>query len=72
VEVICLAGTPDRHDGEWIRVRYHGFYVESSGIAVEGRHLSGETGVSVPRNGVKPRGRQLAGHRVAHLGDAGR
>jgi hypothetical protein len=27
VEVVCLAGTPDRHDGEWIRLRYYGFYV---------------------------------------------
>jgi len=27
VEVICLAGTPDRHDGEWIRVRNCGFHV---------------------------------------------
>jgi hypothetical protein len=27
VEVVELAGTPDRHDGTWIRVRLHGFFV---------------------------------------------
>lgn len=27
VEVVRLTGTPDRHDGEWIRVRYSGWYV---------------------------------------------
>jgi hypothetical protein len=27
VEVVQLSGTPDRHDGEWLRVRYHGFHV---------------------------------------------
>jgi len=27
VEVIRLSGTPDRHDGEWIRVRQHGCWV---------------------------------------------
>lgn len=25
VETVQLTGTPDRHDGEWIRVRYCGF-----------------------------------------------
>jgi hypothetical protein len=25
VETVQLSGTPDRHDGEWIRVRYCGF-----------------------------------------------
>ena len=37
VEVVQLGGTPDRRDGEWLRVRYYGFHVESSGIAVDGR-----------------------------------
>jgi hypothetical protein len=37
VEVIHLSGTPDRRDGAWIRVRQHGFHVESSGIAVDRR-----------------------------------
>lgn len=27
VEVVRLAATPDRHDGEWIRVRYFGYFV---------------------------------------------
>jgi hypothetical protein len=27
VEVIHLSGTPDKRDGEWIRVRYFGFHV---------------------------------------------
>jgi len=27
VEVIRLTGTPDRHDGEWLRVRYYGWFV---------------------------------------------
>jgi hypothetical protein len=37
VEVVELVGTPDRHDGTWIRLRLHGFFVEGSGIAVDGR-----------------------------------
>jgi hypothetical protein len=28
VEVVHLTGTPDRHDGEWLRNRYHGYYVK--------------------------------------------
>lgn len=24
VEVVCLSGTPDRHDGQWLRARRHG------------------------------------------------
>jgi hypothetical protein len=27
VEVVRLTGTPDRHDGAWIRVRYFGWFV---------------------------------------------
>ena len=27
VEAVVLSGTPDHHDGEWLRVRYCGFYV---------------------------------------------
>jgi len=27
VEVVRLTGTPDRHDGVWLRIRHHGFYV---------------------------------------------
>jgi hypothetical protein len=27
VEVVQLAGTSGNHDGQWLRVRYHGFYV---------------------------------------------
>jgi hypothetical protein len=27
VEAITLSGTPDHHDGEWLRVSFHGFHV---------------------------------------------
>jgi hypothetical protein len=27
VEAITLTATPDHHDGEWLRVRYHGYHV---------------------------------------------
>jgi hypothetical protein len=27
VEVVRLSGTPDKCDGEWIRIRQHGFHV---------------------------------------------
>jgi hypothetical protein len=27
VEVIRLEGTPDHHDGTWIRITHHGFYI---------------------------------------------
>ncbi len=27
VEAVRLTATPDRHDGEWLRVRYRGYYV---------------------------------------------
>jgi hypothetical protein len=27
VEVVLLSGTPDRHDGEWLRLRYRGYWV---------------------------------------------
>ena len=37
VQVIELKGTPDHHDGQWIRVSQYGFWVESSGIAADGR-----------------------------------
>lgn len=37
VEVVALSATPDRNDGERLKVTYHGFFVESSGIAVDGR-----------------------------------
>jgi hypothetical protein len=35
VEVVRLTGTPDRHDGEWIRIRYFGWHVECSAIAAD-------------------------------------
>jgi hypothetical protein len=37
VEVVRLSGTPDHHDGEWIRIRQYGAYVKSSGIALDER-----------------------------------
>jgi hypothetical protein len=37
VQVIELTGTPDHHDGPWIRVSQYGFWVESWEIAFEGR-----------------------------------
>jgi hypothetical protein len=27
VDVITLSGTPDHHDGEWLRVSFHGFHI---------------------------------------------
>src|SRR5258708_6382290 len=27
VEIVRLTGTPNKRDGEWIRLRQHGFYV---------------------------------------------
>ena len=47
VEVVHLEVTPDRHDGEWIRLRQHGCWVESGNCS--GR---GETRMSPP--GVLP------------------
>jgi hypothetical protein len=35
VEVVRLTCT--KHDGEWIRVRHHEFFVEGSGIAAQQR-----------------------------------
>jgi hypothetical protein len=41
VEVVRLSRTPDRHDGEWIRIRYCGFYVrDTRGIVELERHVS--------------------------------
>ncbi|HEY1621600.1 MAG TPA: hypothetical protein VGG25_28505 [Streptosporangiaceae bacterium] len=37
VEVVGLSATPDRNDGERLKVTYYGFFVESSGTAVDGR-----------------------------------
>ena len=37
VEVVELSATPDRNDSERLKVTYCGFFVESSGIAVDGR-----------------------------------
>jgi len=37
VEVVGLSATPDRNDGERLKVTYCGFFGESSGIAVDGR-----------------------------------
>jgi hypothetical protein len=37
VEVVALSATPDRNDGERLKVTYCGFFVEGSGIAVDGR-----------------------------------
>jgi hypothetical protein len=37
VEVIELSASPDRSDGERLKVTYCGFFVESSGIAVDAR-----------------------------------
>lgn len=37
VEVVLLRGTPDKRDGERLRVSYLGYFVESSGIAADGR-----------------------------------
>jgi hypothetical protein len=37
VEVVELCATPDRSDGERLKVTYCGFFVESSGIAADGR-----------------------------------
>ncbi|MGH3401892.1 MAG: hypothetical protein ACRDRJ_05120 [Streptosporangiaceae bacterium] len=28
VEHVVLSCTPNHHDGQWLRVRYHGYYVE--------------------------------------------
>ena len=27
VEVVCLTGTPDKHDGPWLRLRQFGYWV---------------------------------------------
>jgi hypothetical protein len=35
VEVVQLSGTPDRRDGEWLRVRYYGFHVADVGSVAE-------------------------------------
>jgi hypothetical protein len=33
VEVVPLTGTPDHHDGEWLRVSYFGYHIKCSAIA---------------------------------------
>lgn len=38
VEVVRLAGTPDRHDGEWLRIRYFGWYVHDAHSVAELEH----------------------------------
>jgi hypothetical protein len=35
IEIVKLTGTPNKRDGEWIRVRQYGFYVECSAIAAD-------------------------------------
>ncbi len=30
VEVVRLACTPDRHDGEWLRIRHLGWYIRDT------------------------------------------
>lgn len=37
IEVVELSATPDHSDGECLKVTYCGFFVEGSGIAVDGR-----------------------------------
>jgi hypothetical protein len=37
VEVVELSATPDRNDGERLKITYYGFFVEGSGIAPAGR-----------------------------------
>jgi hypothetical protein len=37
VQVIGLSATPERNDGERLKVTYCGFFVEGSGIAADGR-----------------------------------
>jgi hypothetical protein len=37
VEVVELCATPDGNDGERLKVTYYRFFVESSGIAADGR-----------------------------------
>jgi hypothetical protein len=36
VEVVELSATPDRNDGERLKVTYCGFFVECSAIAADG------------------------------------
>jgi len=45
VEVVELSATPDRNDGERLKVTYYGSFVESSGIAADGRDLHVATGL---------------------------
>jgi hypothetical protein len=40
-EIVQLTFTPNHRDGSWIRLTHHGFFVESSGIAVDGREPAG-------------------------------
>jgi hypothetical protein len=47
VEVVGLSATPDRNDGERLKVTYCGFFVESSGIAVDGRGRQVAAGVAL-------------------------
>jgi hypothetical protein len=35
VEVVRLTCTPDRHDGEWLRIRYLGYYVHDARSVME-------------------------------------
>lgn len=40
VQVVRLSGTPNKRDGEWIRVCHYGYHVEGSGIAADGRGIA--------------------------------
>jgi hypothetical protein len=35
VEPVSLTLTPDRHDGQWLRVRYLGYYIADCGSVAE-------------------------------------
>ena len=41
VEVVRLTCTPDRHDGEWLRIRHLGYYIrDTRNIAVLEQYVS--------------------------------
>ena len=34
IEIVRLTSTPDRRDGDWLRIRYLGYYVQAHGDMV--------------------------------------
>lgn len=52
VEAVQLTGTPDHHDGTWLRIKHCGFYVECSAIAPHERPRAGQPVAALSLPGI--------------------